>query len=496
MFLFRKILKIFTFCAILVLTASNFSFCQNIPEKSKHLNNGENYSPDMFPNLTFDGSSYDAKILEKYYNSIVQGVIVYPAGKLWPDTSVCQPWYPTQHKFIFFRSNGSPGYSCNGWHVDLWAKDPTADLFEIYTNGTLEYGRTYGPYTTNSPMLRLVANNHDPEKKPGQGLSQGADLLDIVDNMEDGGYGSMHPLYVKMTVNGRNWQTNQHANIETDTFRKGGHALEGMWGMFQALNEQNALSPDIDGSAWTIGDEVDISGVGSDQRGMRNAYRIGLDVPSSIQSWEKNKNYSLGDIVVDSTKKYVFLVANAGMSGTIEPNWNINSPNFSITKDGSVLWKYKNPYHLEIWAGFFAGGGGNLRVNYRNVFLTDALVTHSVFDSSKASLAANAAALRMSTGQKIDFSGNGETNENIRTLGHIKDIGLIYSAGGNHILEAKDNGNVKIGRSIILGSFSTKIILSFKDSIDGSIVNDSDLHTPVIYENGKWYPIKLGKELK
>ncbi|WP_215763275.1 hypothetical protein [Acetobacter sp. P1H12_c] len=445
--------------------------------------------------LAFDGSPSDADKMSAWYQKIPQGVAWYPAGILWPSTSNCQPWYPkTDHKYILFRSNGSPGYGCNGWRVDMWYKDPTANMYETYANGTLEYGRTYGPNTLNSEMMRLVADNNDPSKKPGEGLSEGLTLLNVSDTMEDGGYGSMHPVYVRMTVKGHNWGQNQHANIQTDTFRTGPVATEGMWGLFQAMNEMNGLGPDTDQAAWSIGDEIDMAGVGTDARHMRNAYRIGLNV-TGFNAWSANSIHAVGDLVTDSSQTNVYIATVAGTSGASEPSWNTATINQSTTTDGTVTWMLKNPNHLEIGTGFFAGGGGNSRVNYRTVFQSDAQVTHAVFDASPATLGPSGAAVRLSAGQIIDFSGHNEQNENVRTLGYTDGKGLQYKVAGNVVLDASDNGTVQFSRGITLGSLSTAAILALSSVSDGYVVNDSDLNQPVIYEHGKWYPIQLGAAL-
>lgn len=445
--------------------------------------------------LALDGGVSDAAKMDQWYQNVPQNVVWFPAGRLWPDISACNPWAPSgSHKYLLFRSNGAPGYSCNGWNVNLWQKDPAGDMFEQYTNGTLEYGRTYGPNTTNSPMLRLVADNGDPNKKPGEGLSEGLDLLHIDDTMEDGGFGSMHPVYVKMTVKGRNWGQNQHANIETDTFRSGPYATEGMWGLFQALNEMNGLGPDTDQAAWSIGDEIDIAGVGTDARHMRDAYRIGLNVPGFAR-WQAGTPYAAGSLITDSDQANVYIATSAGTSGAISPVWNTTTINQSTTRDGTVTWMLKNPNHLEVGVGFFAGGGGNSRVNYRTVFQSDAQVTHAVFDASPATLGPSGAAYRLAAGQVIDFSGHNEQNENVRTLGYAEGKGLQYKVSGNVVLGVADNGAVEFSRGITLGSLSTSDILALSGVSDGYVVNDSDLNKPVIYEHGKWYPIQLGEPL-
>ncbi|MFT9366174.1 MAG: hypothetical protein ABF572_11575, partial [Gluconobacter sp.] len=44
--------------------------------------------------------------------------------------------------------------------------------------------------------------------------------------------------------------------------------------------------------------------------------------------------------------------------------------------------------------------------------------------------------------------------------------------------------------------FPKATILGLTGSEEGMIINDSDDHVPVIYENGKWYPIQLGVALQ
>lgn len=56
-------------------------------------------------------------------------------------------------------------------------------------------------------------------------------------------------------------------------------------------------------------------------------------------------------------------------------------------------------------------------------------------------------------------------------------------------------GNIISGGSVQLASKSKAAILAISSPVEGSMVNDSDDHVPVIYENGAWYPVTLGTAL-
>ena len=47
-----------------------------------------------------------------------------------------------------------------------------------------------------------------------------------------------------------------------------------------------------------------------------------------------------------------------------------------------------------------------------------------------------------------------------------------------------------------ISSYSREVILNFTAPAEGMFINDSDDHVPVIYENGKWYPVQLGAALQ
>ncbi|MBS1075287.1 hypothetical protein JK176_10360, partial [Gluconobacter sp. Dm-73] len=47
-----------------------------------------------------------------------------------------------------------------------------------------------------------------------------------------------------------------------------------------------------------------------------------------------------------------------------------------------------------------------------------------------------------------------------------------------------------------ISSYSKEVILNFTAPAEGMFINDSDDHVPVIYENGKWYPVQLGAALQ
>ncbi|MFT8421289.1 MAG: hypothetical protein ABF665_07210 [Gluconacetobacter sp.] len=125
-----------------------------------------------------------------------------------------------------------------------------------------------------------------------------------------------------------------------------------------------------------------------------------------------------------------------------------------------------------------------------------------------------------------DYSGNihfvSDYNDNmdIKSSGDVH-IKKSISIGKSFILEENNNGNfvfyaalpderkkeiMEINSTnilfhmesffksgIIISNMKTKEILGIERPKEGEIINDSEIHQPVIYENGHWYPIDIGR---
>ncbi|MBF0888053.1 hypothetical protein [Gluconobacter cadivus] len=59
---------------------------------------------------------------------------------------------------------------------------------------------------------------------------------------------------------------------------------------------------------------------------------------------------------------------------------------------------------------------------------------------------------------------------------------------------SRDRANFNV--PVQLPSYPKAAILGDATPVDGMVINDIDDHVPVIYENGKWYPIQLGAALQ
>lgn len=77
----------------------------------------------------------------------------------------------------------------------------------------------------------------------------------------------------------------------------------------------------------------------------------------------------------------------------------------------------------------------------------------------------------------------------------------IESTGGS--AEANGGGTLNLTAALISLNGTAKLqgltksqILGIYSPFEGEIINDSDDHVPVIYENGHWYPIQLGSALQ
>lgn len=55
---------------------------------------------------------------------------------------------------------------------------------------------------------------------------------------------------------------------------------------------------------------------------------------------------------------------------------------------------------------------------------------------------------------------------------------------------------VVLGSGLVLPQKTKRQILNVQNPVEGMLLNNSEDHMPVIYENGHWYPIQLGKALQ
>lgn len=100
-------------------------------------------------------------------------------------------------------------------------------------------------------------------------------------------------------------------------------------------------------------------------------------------------------------------------------------------------------------------------------------------------------------------------NMDFHTSGSANDYDArILATGGTDGVSGKGNlsfmgdtlemsGRItKIDQLLQMASMTKATILAISSPAEGSVVNDSDDHVPVVYENGHWYPVSLGPALQ
>lgn len=66
----------------------------------------------------------------------------------------------------------------------------------------------------------------------------------------------------------------------------------------------------------------------------------------------------------------------------------------------------------------------------------------------------------------------------------------------NPLMTLTGYGDETVQRGYIVTDMTKASILAIVNPAEGTLVNDSDDHVPVIYENGHWYPVQLGTALQ
>lgn len=172
---------------------------------------------------------------------------------------------------------------------------------------------------------------------------------------------------------------------------------------------------------------------------------------------------------------------------------------------------------------YLGGGGNGPWLHLWNPYTTDLTKTGLIFDKADT----GPSILRYGNGLGITGSlyGNGKDSTNLFHQGwenvwnvsngdgetdYINIKGASNLRGGfrwydklsnqlarniSPIMILNGNGDLSVNRGYVLTDMSKTSILNLSPPKEGTLVNDSTNHLPVIYENGHWYHIQLGKEL-
>ncbi|WP_040509386.1 beta/alpha barrel domain-containing protein [Gluconobacter morbifer] len=96
----------------------------------------------------------------------------------------------------------------------------------------------------------------------------------------------------------------------------------------------------------------------------------------------------------------------------------------------------------------------------------------------------------------ISFQGNGNSGTNgiqFQSAGGTKSSWINGDGNGGIALDSV--AAIKANKTFQISGKTTAQIKAITSPADGEIVNNSDTHQLVIYENGAWYPVKLGSAL-
>lgn len=94
----------------------------------------------------------------------------------------------------------------------------------------------------------------------------------------------------------------------------------------------------------------------------------------------------------------------------------------------------------------------------------------------------------------ILFSGTGTNGIQFQNSDNSASTWINGDGSGNVALG--NSAWIKTNGTFQVASYSTAQVKAITNPADGEIVNDSELHQPVIFENGSWYPIQLGTALQ
>ncbi|MCP1202020.1 hypothetical protein [Acetobacter oryzoeni] len=159
--------------------------------------------------------------------------------------------------------------------------------------------------------------------------------------------------------------------------------------------------------------------------------------------------------------------------------------------DNDVIWQFGEELNMTVSSGIFFSGGDT----YDTILAVDKnnTVSNAIIDSTLATLAKEAAVLRMSKGQSIDFSSNGALDHrNNHTLDYDNGA-LNYKVSGKTVFSISDNGQIKSQAPATLPLFSRREILVFPFPKKGMEIYDTDDDAIAIYTGKDWKLLSLSK---
>lgn len=484
----------------------------------------------------YDGSDTFKSKVTAYYNSLgTNGIITLPCGANWPfyDTKTGYAWGPSGKGILFVDICGNTWRGAPGWATPAYDRGfgDNNNVLANY-NGDILINRFNTTSSNGNGQLSLhISDMSTSAANYGGSIFADAPQLRVTYDMMQYGLDGVTPTrgspvagrFIVNNWTGQNWSVQAQALKQTcNTMVQGGSCWAGS---FEANNKSGHT-----GLAFDLIHENDQESNGPENpaatwdpkqshRFMEYYSAIALSPPS----WSANTTYNLTSggeptliDVVDSTgTERILRVKVAGTSGTTAPVLDMStlSENSTIV-DGTVTWEVGTTRANVVGVAVYinrdpakSGGNASDMNSYNFGFSTGARFNNSVIDLSHAIMNdPRAVAMRMAPDQKIslcDSSGASKDSDlNRCTLQYASYMGdLVYTVGGKQVFDFNQNGNATFGGDVAYSghlflSAATKAnILAITSPREGEIINDATDHVPVIYENGKWYPIQLGTAL-
>ncbi len=360
-----------------------------------------------------------------------------------------------------------------------------------YSNYSADNRWAWGNVFPDKPNLEVYTINgtHDPANRNVNGSVVG--INDVMDSYGD-----------------NTWSTqDQGLKIKANKYGQ-----SSTWALVSELNDYTGLPP----RSWAQTNELDINANGADtpeslydpKQSDRKLLYLSAG-PHGFDQYVAGKDYDVGNRVINVDRSgiaAIYICTRSGKTGFRK----LEFPDqiHGLVTDGTVVWMRGADYRVGIGVGIWANRDNNDQNVSFNTFLSGNIVVRNAFiDTTQISLTErNSAVIRLAANQIIDFSAEG-TNEskNHHTLQFSNYMGhnqLAYQVKGTTEFSVDDNGNtwsdgiLMSGKGLRLASMTRQQILNIRDPQEGMEINDSDDHVPVIFENGHWYPIVLGKYIE
>lgn len=159
--------------------------------------------------------------------------------------------------------------------------------------------------------------------------------------------------------------------------------------------------------------------------------------------------------------------------------------------DNNVVWQFGEELNMTVSSGIFFSGGDT----YDTILAVDKnnTISNAIIDSTLATLPRNAAVVRMSKGQVIDFSSDGTMNYRNQHVLNYDNNTLNYKVSGKTVFSINDDGQIKSESPPVLPLLSRREILSFPFPKKGMEIYDTDDDTVAIYTGNNWRFLSLSK---